>query len=267
MPVSPNLPAEAPEILPHVAYVPTQRIRDSVFDAAIEGNNLLLQGLLAEGVDTNVYNNKGQSPLILAIEHGRDTTARVLIEKVNADVLNSCRSKRTPLMLAAERINEDIFRLLLDKGADVNRANYLGHTPLMIATQRANEHAVRLLLEREADVTGMDRLNETPLMCATQRSREIFLGLMLERGAYVNYTDRRGKTLLMSATLNGSKGAVRLLLDRGADVEARDNRGFTALDLVKKYAGKIPNAVTIIQWLEERHCVTKLGVQKGLSSG
>ena len=188
-----------------------------MFDAAIEGNDILLQGLLAEGVDTNVYYNKGQYPLVLAIECGRDTTARFLIEKANADVLNSCRYAMTPLTLAATQGNEDIVRLLLDEGANVNMVNYYGITPLISAVWNGNENIIRFLLDRGADV---------------------------------NRTDHWGYTALMSAACRCRKGAVRLLLDKGADVEARNDDGFTALDMVMEDMWE--DARIIRKWLEER---------------
>lgn len=266
--VSPNLPIEAPVVLPHVANITTQRKPDNVFEAVVEGNNLVVHGLLAEGVDTNVHNNEGQSPLGLAIEHGWDTIARILIEKANLDVLDSCccYQLRTPLMLAAERENEDIVRLLLDNGANVNMANFCGYTPLIFATEQGNEHIIRLLLERGADASQMDQSGNTQLLIAAARGRDNVMSLLLNGMADVNHTDHWGYTALMVAAFELKKGAVRLLLDKGADAEARNNKGFTALDLVNGHRKEdariiikqnariiaIKDTRIIRKWLEER---------------
>ena len=79
------------------------------------------------------------------------------------------------------------MRLLLDKGAEVDRANQNGATPLFIACEKNHVDAARLLLEKGA--------NE------------------------VDQADKDGRTLLYMVCEKGHVDAARLLLERGAVFE------------------------------------------------
>jgi len=132
---------------------------------------------------------------------------------------------------------EDIVRLLLDRGADVNAVSDMGETALIIASSNGHENIVRLLLDRGADVNAVDSYHETALMVASrwtfQESYEL-VRLLLERGADVNMRSNIGETALMWAAIEGYENVVRLLLDRGADVNSVDNDGDTALSLAQQ---------------------------------
>lgn len=68
------------------------------------------------------------------------------------------------LMAAAEVGNAEIFRLLIDKGADVNAVDNFGMSVLMVAMVNENKQAVKILLEK-----GADKSLDTPIyinLCA-----------------------------------------------------------------------------------------------------
>ena len=56
-------------------------------------------------------------------------------------------------MLACQNGHAAATRLLLDRGADVNRAKANGWTPLMASAQNGHGAVARLLLERGADAS------------------------------------------------------------------------------------------------------------------
>jgi len=96
----------------------------------------------------------------------------------------------------------EIVRLLLEKGADINRANPRNErTPLDYAVGNEHESAleiVQLLLEKGAHITNKDVWDEkTPVHHAAknlhQYSLEIIC-LLIEEGAAINQTNWKGKT-------------------------------------------------------------------------
>ncbi|KAK8076072.1 hypothetical protein PG994_003344 [Apiospora phragmitis] len=94
-----------------------------------------------------------------------------------------------PLHLACFMGMERVVKILLDKGADVSAicAPVQWSTPLMWAVaRRENEEIIRLLLEKGADPKIRDRQNRSPLEWALQFGGTANACLMVEEGAPVD---------------------------------------------------------------------------------
>jgi ankyrin repeat protein len=127
----------------------------------------------------------------------------------------------TPLMYAAEIGSLDAMRLLIDRGADVNRQNAFGSTALMWSV--ADPAKVRLLLDHGAQVNLAARSGRTALIIAafTNPSAEV-VRLLLAKGAKVDVVDQRHVTPLNATTFGNDTATVQLLLDAGADIQTPD---------------------------------------------
>jgi ankyrin repeat protein len=62
----------------------------------------------------------------------------------------------TVLMIASVKNNENIVKLLIDKGANVEAKDNYGHTALMYACQNNHITIVKMLIEAGADVNAKD---------------------------------------------------------------------------------------------------------------
>ena len=126
--------------------------------AAWTGNAKMVKHLLEHGADRYAVHN-GQTYLHLAIDCASagsfyDETIALLIngnEHLDAPItLEGFVNGVTALYLAAFTNNISALRLLLQAGAQPNRARTDGMTPLFIAAQRGNAEAVELLLQNSA---------------------------------------------------------------------------------------------------------------------
>ena len=88
-----------------------------------------------------------------ACEKGKVDVARLLLDK-GAEVDRACEDGRTPLYIACQNGHVDAARLLLDKGAEVDRAMKDGVTPLMIAQHQGHSSIVALLEEHSRSSGG-----------------------------------------------------------------------------------------------------------------
>ncbi len=122
-----------------------------------------------------------------------------------------------PLGNAAKAGDIAEIERLLDEGADVNESGLA--TPLFYAIQYNHTDAVRLLIERGADVNKASTWG-TPIHGAAKRGAAEIVALLLEKGADPTVTAAEGITPLHSAAGSGSVKAVQYLLDHGADVNA-----------------------------------------------
>ena len=85
--------------------------------------------------------------------------------------------------------------LALEQGADVNwhNPNLLKITPLQLAADKGNESVVRLLLDRRASIDAADAYNRTALHNAAYRGNESVVRLLLDRGADVTVVSVRAR--------------------------------------------------------------------------
>lgn len=145
---------------------------------------------------------------------------RYLKEGVDVDVKD--REGRTPLMIVGGH-HLDVAKILIENGADVNaRATMDGGAPLIYAAMNGDLDLVNFLLGNHADVNAKQRDSMTPLMNAAMQGYLDVAKVLIDNGAEVNPTNRHGRTPLMYAALRGRLEMVRFLLRKGADVNARD---------------------------------------------
>ena len=97
-----------------------------------------------------------RAPLLAAIEKGSADVAKLLLAR-GADVDKAAADGRTPLLAASGRGNADVLGLLLDGGADVDKAALDGRTPLLVAYEASHTDVVRTLIARGADVESVMR--------------------------------------------------------------------------------------------------------------
>jgi hypothetical protein len=81
-----------------------------------------------------VTNDFGKTPLSVACEHGHDDLARIFIT-AGADVNHPDKNGNTPLMLAAKNGSDDVATTLIKKKADVKAVNNDGKTAMHIAAE------------------------------------------------------------------------------------------------------------------------------------
>ena len=133
------------------------------------------------------------------------------------------------LAQAARRNREDMVRVLLQAGVDIN-CRHNSMTALTIAVVSGSLRVVRLLLEGGAAEDTADDSGRTPLMLAAERGHFEVARSLLEGGANKDLTDHEGKTALMLASLAGHSTIASLLLEGGAAKDVADRSGRNCLD-------------------------------------
>jgi ankyrin repeat protein len=157
--------------------------------------------------------------LYAAIRAGNHRSAAELLSGDKELVSALDHHGETPLMQAAVYSDTAMVKLLLEHGADVNRASRNGATALLRAAGDFDKS--KLLLARGAKVDAKSNLGRTPLLVAAAfpgNARTV--RLLLARGAKVNDQDQFGDTCLTSASKRGDAEMVKVLIEAGAEVSA-----------------------------------------------
>lgn len=199
----------------------------------------LLQLLLDHGADVNSRSLvNGQSAVFHAASASDPAFLKLFLDN-GARVTDRDRFGVTPLHEAAA-FQPATVNLLLDSGAPIDPKDDEGQTPLYWAAERGQEDVVRLLLACGADINAVDACGVSPLARAcSQCSVHVNLGmarLLVGRGADVNRCDAEGMTALHHAAREGHAEIVVLLLRNGARPYDRDAGGDSPLDLAEAHA-------------------------------
>jgi ankyrin repeat protein len=158
-----------------------------------------------------------------------------------------------------------------------SRVDVEGATPFLLAADRSDVPLMKVLLELGADPMLPNVTNTTPLMAAaglgtTEPLEEAgeepealeAVKLLLDLGADVNAIDNNGDTPMHGAAYAAYPSVVKLLAERGADPQIwkeKNKFGRTPLFIAEGYHGRLPrpDPPTI-------EAVTKLMLAAGLST-
>ena len=143
--------------------------------------------LVEAGADVNAKDGIADTPYLYAGAEGRIDILRLLLV-AGADLADTNRYGGTALIPAAEKGHPEAVRLLLlDAGVDPNHINNLGWTALHEAIVLSSggpvhQQIVRLLIAGGADVNLPDGNGVSPLMLARQRGFAEIAALLAEAG-------------------------------------------------------------------------------------
>ncbi|MEY2677654.1 MAG: hypothetical protein RLZ00_346 [Pseudomonadota bacterium] len=153
---------------------------DDFISAVIFDQPETIEKLLARGFDPNTPNEKGVPGLLVAIQSPSPKSAMLLAKHPQTNVNASNQHDETALMLAAITNQLELAKVLIERGADVNKA---GWTPLHYAATHGHREMMRLLIEHDAYIDSEAANGNTPLMMATATASPLAVKLLLEEGA------------------------------------------------------------------------------------
>jgi ankyrin repeat protein len=141
---------------------------------------------------------------------------------------------------ALYRQDLDVVRAYLRADPGLSHSNDAAGCPALLrAAENAEEEMVRLLLAHGADIEARGPDEKSALSsCACnqvdRRKRSRTLRLLLASGADVNGRIHGGRTPLFSAATAGwaPEQSVKILLEHGADLHIRNDDGLTVLEEV-----------------------------------
>lgn len=165
--------------------------------AAIRGDMKTVLKLIEQGLSVNTADETGNSAFKYACGQGHLHIVKAMIPFAD---LNDMESRWTPLHISVEYAHNDVAKMLIDNGADVNHRNQVGETPLHISCKKGDFECVKVLVKGGADMNAINSVGDTSLHhCAELNLGEI-ASFLIEYGANPKLTNLKGLTPVTIAT-------------------------------------------------------------------
>jgi ankyrin repeat protein len=196
---------------------------------AIKANNpRILEKLIQKGLNVNGKNKKGETPLIFAINNNSSVNIIKILLKYNANTNVVDFDGTTPVTMCIYDDKPEILELFLQhKETDINKRDKktMQITPLMLACSENKENIVKLLLEYGADVNLQDENGLTALIHSNNNN---IIELLLKYGADVNLSTNNGKTVFDYAEEIKTQEGIEILKTllnsiKKSDIESTDD--------------------------------------------
>lgn len=165
-----------------------------LFDAICTNKPNTVRRMIKEGSDVNQLIGEGHhSPLLEALNNEAFHAARILIYH-GASVLHEdtiigltplhiiCSISSNYVYRASEEERYEIYKLLLDKGAECDSRDIDGATQLHYALLKRSLRIITVLLDRGAHITALDKSNRTALHWAAHNRDVEVIEFVMNQG-------------------------------------------------------------------------------------
>lgn len=220
--------------------------------------NLVRSGANIDGQESE----DGYTALHYAAHSGNKNAVSMLIE-LGANINKACDGGASAIFFALGNGHIEIVELLIRHNADVNLKGGSGETPIFKVQD--NQEIAKILVNAGADLTIISNVDKCTVIHTASRFGNKYLVeriLKSDHSDIINSQDSMGYTPLHFASGTGEIIIVKLLMEAGAEIEAKNLLGDTPLIEAARLVGS-EGKVDIIQYLLEAganvHTKTRYG--------
>ncbi|XP_027027080.2 CARD- and ANK-domain containing inflammasome adapter protein [Tachysurus fulvidraco] len=204
------------------------QIDSGIIEAAFKLNRESVLSLLLRNIKTALSPKEVKSILFKAVQKNWDKIVTALIDS-GADI-NACNDLGyTPLLLATELSNLEVFKVLVSNKAELDKRLPNQMSALHLAIQSGSMPITEILLDMGMDPNIIGPKEQMPLHLGAVHNHPALMALLLHNGAQINAVTQEGFTALHLASQSGHKEVVSQLLEEKADVHVQDRQARTAL--------------------------------------
>lgn len=195
----------------------------SLMRASKAGHHAVVSFLIKEGLA--IESGHTRRATSLALENGHASILKLFIKaNVNWDL--DTRTLRMGLTEASKRGSEEMVKLLIEEGVELDAYDSWGYTALSLALEIDPATTLKLLIEAYADWDFNPKDMQAALRTSAVWGNDEMAKLLVEKGVEIDAQDFLGNTALSFASRNGHLSTVKLLIENSAQIEP-DLRGET----------------------------------------
>ncbi|MFN7038411.1 MAG: ankyrin repeat domain-containing protein [Alphaproteobacteria bacterium] len=202
------------------------------FSALQKGDNEAVYNFLKEGMDVNIFNALGETPLHIACLYGHVEIVKILLQfNANPKAASMGNGHQQPIHYAAENGNSEILQLLLSKKVNINAKDVSGSTALHISAELGHTEFVETLLKNNARIEVSNNAKQTPLSKAVRSQRVDTVKMLIARGADKDVIDEDGNTVLHNAAYSRNIQIIKIIVDSKTNLNVKNFKGQAPLDI------------------------------------
>ncbi len=211
--------------------------------AASKGARTDIEQLLTLGARKDAEDNKGRTPLFIAVEFGNSEAVQVLCERKADCTAKEDEHGMTPLHVASWKGLDAVAETLLAHRAAVDEPDKNKKTPLHVASSK---EVVKVLIAHNAQPFLKDKAGLTPFDTAAKGGNRELVKAFLAGCIALRSADEEGVTALHRVAQCGTTPEViKILLAQGGDVLSKNKNGMIPLH-VAAFAGTRPIVETLL---------------------
>ncbi len=187
-------------------------------------NDTLLLFLLKNGLNNSVRGTfPDDCPLIYGAIRYADLNTVKTLKKFSINIFDNCGGiKKSVLFEIIKKQKKETLNYYLNvEKADPNTKDRADKSALSVAVSTDNDEIIKLLIKAGADIEYDEYFNKTPLMQAASYDKYISAQTLINSGANVNYKNKYGETALVKAITKKNLAMIKLLVENGADTKIK----------------------------------------------
>lgn len=146
--------------------------------AAETGNKEIIALIVEAGADVNCSDKNGVTPLMLMAKFGKTDAALTYIKNQNVDISLKDNDNHAAIDYATASGLRELVKALSYESQEAHTDAY-GNTPLHQACWNGQGEVVKVLLEKGAEVEKLNDDGESPLILAVEKGNLVIVDLLL----------------------------------------------------------------------------------------
>ncbi|XP_067653211.1 serine/threonine-protein phosphatase 6 regulatory ankyrin repeat subunit B-like [Haliotis asinina] len=208
--------------------------------AAGYGNKLVFHFLIERGADTFTKDSTNRNVLHWACRGGSVKIVNYIITQNIVDINGSDDNNMTALLLAAYHGKIDVFRLLIEKGANTLAVNQKSRNSLHLSCIGGHVDTVKYVLNQTSvDINSKDCEKMTPVLLAAYHGKRELFDVLVKNGADLSVIDEDGDNILHWACRGGNvKIVTYILMQNIVDINCKGDEEMTPVLIAADHGKK-----------------------------
>lgn len=165
------------------------------------------------------------------------SVARQILKLGKIKNLDQYTAQSTLLCITSRGGSSEMFKILLEYGANPNATTEKGDSPLICAARNGHIECLEWLLDLGVDVNGRGHRGWTALHWAALNGRYEIAATLVAYGADIDAITKEGSSSIFLGCLSGHSSLVEDLIKYGSNVHTVDFKGDTPLHAAARQNG------------------------------